>query len=409
MTRISTNQLYDRSIQSITQNQSELSDVQQQLSSGKKLLRPSDDPVGAAQVVRLTEDLDKITQYKRNTDLLRNALEQEEVIMGNINNALDKARTLMIQSGNGIYDKSDLEAIGIEIGSIRDEVFGLMNSQNSNGEYIFAGFQSESEAFTYNPSASGNKYSFAGDDGVNRIQVSDAVSIQRNSSGKSVFENVAARLTSTVTAQSGITSVSSMITEQSKFDSFHRNNYDAVTSANNDFRATILAGNQIQIDNLGTGVTFATLPFESGKAFVFNGIEFKVSGTTGNSFDFQLDPPEKKNVVETLNDFYNALNDETLSSSEFNEALSDALIGIDNGAKVLANATSSLGGRINVAQSVHESNLDLEIANKSARSVIQDVDYAEAVSELSKQETALQAAQATFSRVTGLSLFDYIS
>ena len=83
-------------------------------------------------------------------------------------------------------------------------------------------------------------------------------------------------------------------------------------------------------------------------------------------------------------------------------------MGVDNGLKSLANAQSALGGRVNVAESVFESNLDLEIANKSARSTIEDVDYAEAVSELSKQETALQAAQATFSRVTGLSLFDFI-
>ncbi|GAC15184.1 flagellar hook-associated protein FlgL [Aliiglaciecola lipolytica] len=408
MTRISTNQLYDRSINSITQNQGTLSDVQQQLASGKKLLRPSDDPVGAAQVVRLTEDLDKITQYKRNNDLLTNSLQQEEVVLSNINSALDRARQLMIQSGNGVYDKTDLEAIGIEIGAIRDEVFGLMNTQNSNGEYIFAGFQSQTEAFSYNPSASGEKYTFSGDDGVKKIQVSDAVSIQANSSGKSVFENVQARLNFTVTGQVGISSIETRITEQSAFDKFHKTNYDAVTPANNQFQATILAGNQIQIDNVGSGNTVATVNFTSGQPFVFNGMEFDVSGSVGDTFDFQLDKPEKNNIAETLNNFYLALNDGELTDKELNEAISDALVGIDNGSKSLANATSSLGGRLNVAESVLESNLDLEIANKSARSNIEDVDYAEAVSELSKQETALQAAQATFSRVTGLTLFDYI-
>ncbi|MDC0602983.1 flagellar hook-associated protein FlgL, partial [Aliiglaciecola sp.] len=193
MTRISTNQLYDRSIAAITQNQGDLSEIQQQLSSGKKLLRPSDDPVGAAQVLRITEDLDKITQYRRNNDLLQNSLEQEEVVLRNINNSLDRARVLMIQAGNGVYDSNDLEAIGIEIGSIRDEVFGLMNTQNSNGEHIFAGYQSQTEAFSYDPSATGNKYTFSGDDGFKKIQVSDAVTIQSNSSGKAIFEDVLAR------------------------------------------------------------------------------------------------------------------------------------------------------------------------------------------------------------------------
>jgi len=88
--------------------------------------------------------------------------------------------------------------------------------------------------------------------------------------------------------------------------------------------------------------------------------------------------------------------------------LSDVLIGVDNSLTSIGNSISKIGGRVNVADSVLASNLDLEIVSKSARSNIEEVDYAEAVSELSRQETALQAAQATFARVTGTSLFDFI-
>lgn len=406
--RISTNQLYDRSIQSVLENSSELSNLQQQLASGKKLLRPSDDPVGAAQVVRLTEDLDKITQYKRNNDLLQSSLEKEEVILSSINDALNRARVLMVQSGNGVYDESDLKAIGIEIGEIRDEIFGLMNTRDSNGEYIFSGYQSETPAFTYDPSSTGNKYNFAGDDGINKIRVSDTQTIQSNSSGKSIFEDVLARYTSSISGSIGVTSASLSIVQQEAFDGFHENNYDAVTAANNQYRITVLATNQVQIDNIGTGTTIATQAFNSGQPFVFEGLEFTIAGTTGNTVDFDLNPPEKKNLAETLNDFFISLNDTSLSNEGFQEAIADALVGLDNGLVAVNDATSALGGRLNVAESVYESNLDLEIANKTARSVIEDVDYAEAVSELSKQETALQAAQSTFARVTGLSLFDYI-
>lgn len=409
MTRISTNQIFDRSIQGIIDNQGDLSDLQQQLSTGKKLLRPSDDPVGAAQVVRLTEELEKITQYKRNNDLLKNSLEQEEVVLSNINDALNRARVLMIQAGNGVYDDSDRQAIGIEMGEIRDEVFALMNSQNANGEYIFAGYQSQSPAFSFDPSSTGNKYNFQGDDGVNQIRVSDAQTIQSNSSGKSIFEDVLARLTSSISGSAGATSASVEVAQQAGFDLFHERNYDAVTAANNNYQITVIGGgSQVQIDNVGLGTTVATLNFTSGQPFTFNGLEFNITAPVGATVDFQLDPPEKKNMAETLNDFFGALNDENLSEGNFQLAISDALVGIDNGLKSLGNAQSALGGRLNVAESVFESSLDLEIANKAARSAIEDVDYAQAVSELSKQETALQAAQATFARVTGLSLFNFI-
>jgi flagellar hook-associated protein 3 FlgL len=406
--RISTGQLFDRSIRSVLNNQADLSDIQQQLSSGKKLLRPSDDPVGAAQVIRLTEEIDLIAQYKKNINLLTNSLEQEETVLSSINNAINRSRVLMIQSGNGIIGAGERKAIAGEIEQIRDQTFDLMNSRNSAGEYIFAGFQSATPAFSFDASAAGNKYNFKGDGGENVIQVSDSVRLQKNNSGLSVFENVVARLKSTITSSAGATSASLEIQGQRAFDNFHKSNYDAVNPANNEFQVSIISATQAQISNVGTGVVLDTFDFLSGSSFLYNGLELNIAGSVGDTVNFQLHRPEKKNIAETLNDFVNALNNENISDGDFDKALSDALIGVDNSLTSIANATSRIGGRINVANSVFASNLDIEITNKSARSNIEDVDYAEAVSELSRQETALQAAQATFSRVTGTSLFDFI-
>jgi flagellar hook-associated protein 3 FlgL len=406
--RISTGQLYDRSIQSVLDNQADLSDIQRQLSSGKKLLRPSDDPVGSSQVIRLTEEIDLIAQYKKNSNLLTNSLEQEETVLSSVNDAVNRARVLMIQSGNGIVSADDRKAIAIEIGQIRDQIFDLMNSRNPSGEYIFAGFQSASPAFSFDASASGNKYSFEGDSGENKIRVSDTVSLQMNNSGQSVFEDVFARFKTTITGSVGAVSSSLEVQGQTAFDKFHKNNYDAVNPANNQFQVSILSATQAQITNVGTGAVIDTVDFSSGSGFLFNGLEFNIEGTIGDTVDFQLENPEKKNIAETLNDFVNALNNEDISDGNFDEALADALVGVDNGLTSLISAISEIGGRGNVAGSVLASNLDLEIANKSARSNIEEVDYAEAVSELSRQETALQAAQATFARVTGTSLFDFI-
>lgn len=406
--RISTNQLYDRSIQSILDGQGDLSDIQQRLASGKKLLRPSDDPVGAAKVIRLTEDLDQITQFKRNNDNLTSILEEQEAVMRNITSSVQRARQLAIQAGNGVLSEQDRIAISIEIGEIRDEVFDLMNTRNAAGEYIFAGFQAQSPAFTYDPNAVGNKYVFQGDEGVNEIQVSPSVRLAGNDSGKTVFENVFARLKSSITGGSAASAKVS-IPFQKEFDQFHVQNYDAVTAANNNFRITVNgAGNQVTVTNIGTGANFGTFNFTSGSPFSFNGLQFDVSAGPGDTVDFTLEPPQKKNLAQTLDDFFSALNDTTISDDAYAEALDDALIGMDNGLNTLSAAISSVGGRLNVAESIYESNLDLEIAAKSARSDIQDVDYAQAVSDLSRQETALQAAQSTFSRVTGLTLFDYI-
>ena len=406
--RISTGQLYDRTIQSVLDNQANLSDVQQQLASGKKLLRPSDDPVGAAQVIRLTEQIELINQYKKNNNMLVNSLEQEETVLKSANVGIDRARVLMIQSGNGIVGTEDRKAIAIEISQIKDQMFDLMNSRNPSGEYIFAGFQSGEPAFAFNPSATGNKYTFEGDGGENKIQISDTIRQQMNNSGLDIFENVLSRLKSTISGSVGATNVSLNVQGQKAFDKFHDTNYDAVTPANNQFQVSILSATQAQITNLGTGAVFDTVDFSSGSTFLYKGLELNITGNPGDTVNFQLESPQKKNIAEILNDFVNAMNNENIADGDFDEALADVLAGVDNSQTSIANAVSKIGARRNSADSVFASNLDLEISNKSARSNIEEVDYAEAVSELSRQETALQAAQSTFSRVTGTSLFDYI-
>ena len=406
--RISTGQLYDRSIQSVLDSQANLSDIQQQLSSGKKLLRPSDDPVGAAKAIRLTEEIEQINQYKKNSNLLINSLEQEETVLKSVNTGIDRARVLMLQSGNGIVGSDERKAIATEISQIKDQLFDLMNSRNPAGEYIFAGYQSSSPAFGFNPSAAGNKYSFEGDGGENKIQISDTIKQQMNNSGLDVFENVLSRLTSSINGFVGATDVSLNVQQQSAFDNFHTANFNAITPANNQFQISILSSSQAQITNLGTGAVLDTVDFSSSSAFLYKGLEINITGTPGDTVNFQLESPQKKNIAETLNDFVNELNNENIADSDFDRALSDVLAGVDNSMTSIANATSKLGARRNITDSVFVSNLDLEISNKTARSKIQEVDYAEAVSELSRQETALQAAQATFSRVTGTSLFDYI-
>lgn len=405
--RISTNQLFDRSIQQILDNQGDLSDIQRQLSTGKKILRPSDDPVGAAQVVRLTEELARIEQYKTNNTLLENALNQEEAILQSVTDSVLKARQLTIQAGNGINSDQDRQALAIEIGQIRDQVFDLMNARNADGEYIFAGNQSDSPAFIFDPNAAGNKYIFQGDNGQNELQLSNSVTVPSGDSGFDVFENVLARLDADITG--GTATGSLRITQQGAFDTFHQNNYDAVTPGNNVYVGTINgAGNQIDFINAGTLAPAGSASFVSGEPFNFNGIEMTVTGGPADTVQFTLQQPEKKNLAQTLDDLFTALNDTNISDGDYAEAIDDALIGIDSGFQAVSNANAAIGGRLNVAESIEKSNLDLEIANKEARSEIEEVDYAEAVSELSKQETSLQAAQATFSRVTQLSLFDFI-
>lgn len=406
--RISTNQIYDQSIRAIMDNQRGLAETQESLATGKKLNRPSDDPVGAAKVIRLTEELDQLNQYQRNIDLVTGSLEQQEAVLSNINDAANRARTLAIQAGSGVLSDADRRAIGAEMEQLRDEVFDLMNTQDADGNYIFAGHQSQSQAFTLNPAATTNPVSFAGDAGENSVQLSDSTRVQSTSSGQEVFQNVLARRDFAISGTPTASVQASQVTGQGTFDTFHKDNYDPVTPGNNNFRLTLQAGNQAQLTNISSGAVVDTVSYTAGEPFVVKGMQFTLSGSAGDTVDISLNPPEKKNLANTINDLYRALTNNT-SGVNLQESINDAVVGIDNAQQKIALERSSIGGRLNVAESIYETNLDLEIAAKETRSSIEDVDYAEASAEFAKQETALNAALATFPRISNLSLFDYIS
>lgn len=408
--RITTNLIYNQNLRSIDTNQGNLVDIQQQLATGKKLLRPSDDPVGAAQVIRLTEELDKITQYQRNNELTSSALEQQETALRSINDVVNRARVLTVQSGNGILAGQDRKAIGAEIEQIRDQVLDLMNTRNASGDYVFSGYQSSNQAFEFNPSASGDKVSFLGDDGENQIQISNSVTLQSTSSGKSIFQEVFARFNFEVTAQSaGVSVETATIDEQGTFDNFHKQNFDPVNTLNNQYRFDLLAGDQVSVTNVGTGNVVSTQPFQSGQPVRFSGMEFNLTGSTGDSLEISLNRPQKKNLAETLNDMFIALTSDSISESDFVNAIDNTLVGLDNGLEKMSLEVSSIGARLNIAQSIKEANLDSELSLQSARSSIQDVDFAKASTEFAKQETALEAAFKSFPRVVNLSLFNYIN
>ena len=128
---------------------------------------------------------------------------------------------------------------------------------------------------------------------------------------------------------------------------------------------------------------------------------------TNGTLEFRLSQP-KQNVATVLNDMVNLLNDPSLSASERQQGIEFGLSDLDAAETSLGSVRAKTGSRMNSANTAVLTNVDFAIANKETRSKIQDVDYAVAMTELTKQDTALQAAQATFTRITRLSLFDYL-
>jgi flagellar hook-associated protein 3 FlgL len=191
--RISTIQAFNNGVNGIQQNYADVTRTQEQISSGKKVLTPADDPVAAVRLLQLDQEQAALKQFDGNLIAAKNSLTLEESTLNGVGNVMQRIRELAVQAGNGALSKADRGSIAAELTEREDELLGLMNSKNARGEYLFGGFQGKSQPFVRD--AAGN-YSYLGDEGQRQIQIASSQQVAISDNGKVVFDRVvnAARL-----------------------------------------------------------------------------------------------------------------------------------------------------------------------------------------------------------------------
>jgi flagellar hook-associated protein 3 FlgL len=404
--RLSHNMIFKNNLSSILNNQQEVNKAQEQITTQKRVLSASDDPSAMARAMLYGDKIKVNEQYSKNTTMLNSRLETQESVLENIKDSLFRANQLAIKAGNGAQSFSDRQAIAEEIDTITSAVFSWMNSKSEDGRYIFSGYQDNTQTYSYD-NAQG-KYVYNGDQGQHKIKVAEDVEIPSSDNGFEVFEKVDKRLNierATITPATA----SVYVNEQSVFDDFHNTNYNAdPTAAVTANTITINVTSATTFDVVQGGATIQSGTFAGGNQFSVAGMDITFAGSAPTSLSFDLAPPEDDNVLNTLEALSAALNDETLSNADFQQVLSDAVVGLQNATNVVSQTQARLGGRYNTIQRVISANEALDINNKLNKAELVEIDMAEAITELTKHETALQASQATFGRLSNLSLLEYI-
>ena len=183
MSRVTNNTFYERAFRDFRASQVNIAQLQAQIGSGKKLIRPSDDPSATSQVLDLNDALSRIDQYSRNATLANQRLALEDSTLGGVGNLLIRVKELAIAASNGTQTDETRGAFGAEVSQRLKELIDLANVQDANGDYLFAGFQVESEPFAR--SASGVVYN--GSEGVRELQISASRTVSTGDNGADVF------------------------------------------------------------------------------------------------------------------------------------------------------------------------------------------------------------------------------
>jgi len=261
MNRISLVQIFTQGLRGIQNAQSQVAGTQAQLSSGLRVQTPADDPIAAAQILQLDQTQADIDQYKKNITGGTNSLDLEDSQLSAVSTLLTRVRELAVNAGDGSLAPSDRAAIAAELSSRMDELAALANTRNSNGEYIFAGFQGGQAPFVNSSST----YTYRGDDGQRQVQIGSSTFVPINDSGSSIFVAIPSdRLPTTAAATNtgNATMAMGQIVDSTQFNT----SFGAVAtpgSSTVDLNGHVpVAGNQIVIN----GVTFTYANAGTGNA-----------------------------------------------------------------------------------------------------------------------------------------------
>lgn len=306
--RVSTSLIHMQGVQSILEKQAELVRVQDQLSSGKRILSPSDDPSGASRVIDLTEALAQIEQLDENANYATQQLNLEESTLSNSNLILQRVRELSIQAANtGVNDLATEKIIASEMRERLNELIDSANTRDENGDYIFSGYQSKTKAFTTD--GVGN-YFYNGDEGQQSIQIGSSRQVAASDSGAEVFQKIRtgngdftvdANSTNGGTAKISTGSVVTPSVYQAQDFSIV---FDEVTPATVPITHTYSVFN----NTLGAAAPIAgpTL-YNDGNVIAFNGIEVEITGEPVDGDIFTVQASRNQDVFTTLSNLIDSL------------------------------------------------------------------------------------------------------
>lgn len=398
--RVSTSWMHQQSLGSMLERQGDLSKLNIQLGTGKRINQPSDDPIGAARASDLTHLNAQSAQFQRNISSANARLGLEDQTLANVTGVLGRVRVLLLQAANGTQTDQTRGDIAAEMTQLREQLLGQANSRDGQGEYIFAGNRTGTMPFV-----SSNGVTYVGDDGQRMVAAGPGLQVATGDPGSAVFANIAtgngsfavsADVANTGRAVAGASSVTDPAASPSVWDG---DNYSIVFTADNAYEIH---------DGLGAVLDAGAYDPVNGGSITFGGAQVAFNGVPDAGDTFALGASTQQDVFTTLDNIIATLRTPHGGGAAMQNSINTQFANLDQAIDVVSRARGMVGARMNALDQQSALNDDLTLQYKTSLSEVQDLNYYDAISQISSQTMALQAAQQTFTRIQGSKLFDYL-
>ena len=401
--RVPSNTLFNQQTYMLTQQYEKMVNYNANLASGKKLLRSSEDPVLASRIRQTNTYISNVQAYDNNGILAKSRTEAFINSSSSMSNLISRAKELIIQAGNDTYSNENRAATAQELSGYMNTMLGIANSKDGNGEYIYAGFNSNTQPFIMQ----GNSYVYQGGYQSTQVDIGLNTSTTYSESGYDVFGNIptgngsftiSANPANTGTAYTELGGVSSG-------GAYVPDTYTLtfVTNSSGELAYQVVGATSGQVIPTPPATAPANAPaFQANSSISFNGVTFKFTGTPQVGDQFTVAPSQGKSIFNSMNDLITLLktpitND--VEKAQFQQKLNQFNGDFTQMFNSLASYQTTVGTRAGIIDDEITANDNLKREQTTILSGLEDIDFATAASRLTQQQLALQVSQQGYLRI----------
>ncbi|MGV8958944.1 MAG: flagellar hook-associated protein FlgL [Stenotrophomonas sp.] len=396
--RISTGMMFSQSVSLMMAKQAKMNHLEQQISTGRRLVTAKDDPVASGAAVGLDRSLAALDRMQLNAGNVQNRLGLQENTLAQVGDMMGRITELTIYANNPALASADKQAMVTEIEAIRGNLLALANATDGTGRYLFGGTADGSPPF----SQVNGGVVYSGDQTQRQIEVGPDTYVQDALPGSEIFLRIGTgdgHVDGAAAAANAGTGILTNITR------------DGDGSWNGQpFSVRFTAADQYELLDAG-GAVVSTGSMKTGDDLVLNGVRLHIDGKPAAGDRFEVSASTSRDIFSTLDNLIGALSMDigtpAQAAAQQNQ-LQNGLRDVARAAERMIDSRAAGGAQLKAldnAADMRESNV---VTLKGTLSQMRDLDYADALSQYQLEKTALQAAQTLFSQMQSMSLFNMI-
>lgn len=357
--RVADKMAFNQVNQNLQKNRSDMSELQNQAATQKRINKPSDDPAASARVLANRTEERGGKQFLKNINVARSFLEFTDQSLSELSETLMRAKELAIQQANDAGGSAETrKTVASEVEQIYSQAVQIGNRKLGD-RYIFGGFKTTTRPFD----TSGE---YAGDDGDMSVQINKDAFVAMNVSGDKIFQGKGL-------GDDGQIRVKSKVPNSAE-------------QLQNLKQQEIQRQQEIEQENQGP-VPLRAPASTNGKAAMASVTDAESRGV---------------NILKALKDFEIALR--TNDKTQIQMAIDD----MDGALSQVVNVRAQVGSRVSSLNSAYDSLQKSIVDNKTNASLLEDADLFETVSEMNKADSTMKATLETSGKVMNMSLLDFL-